>query len=180
MFVPSSATHKEFASTTQIVSLSLENSEFRVTGVTYTHEDDIRFSDMKITFSENRFTYSSKFEYSVRRGVSYTQYNEETREITYGHARNVTELPSNYASAYKFDPPKESALCTFHVSALRRDKVESEDEMGNVTTYWTDWYSVWGNFVATIETDNNATQKYVQKVASESYYAKNSFQQMIW
>ncbi len=180
MLNPPSTTHKEFVYKSQTVTLAVENSEFRVQSVTYKHEDGIEFPDMSIRISNDTFTYSTKFEYAVKRGVHYTVFNEETREITYGKAPNVTEMPEHYASAYKFDPPKESSTCYFYVTALRRDRIENTDENGSLGYYWTEWYTVNGTFVATIETDNNATMRYVQKVASESYYAKNSIQKIVW
>ena len=179
MLNPATANHKEFVQTRQTVFLEEGDSEFQVQSVNYEHEDGIRFPDMKITLNTSSFTYSSNFEYAVKRAVHYTVYNEETSEITYGRANNVTEMPSNYASAYKFEPPKSESKCYFYVTALRRDRIDSGDESGS-GYYWTEWYTVSGTFVAVIESDNDATMRYVQKLASESYYAKNSYQKIEW
>ena len=69
---PAAANHLEFSNNSQTVHLVEDaDNKYRVTNVTYRHENDVIFEDMKISISGNSFSYSSQFENAVDRVVHY-------------------------------------------------------------------------------------------------------------
>ena len=190
---PSSATHLEFANNSQTVSLVNDaDNEYKITKVTYKHENNVLFSDLKLTWSSNSFTYSSTFDNAVNRVVHFnvledadtsSDESDTTEKLPTDFSdkvmvektvNNFSLLPETYASVFEVENPQESTNITFTAQYNHRYKITSTDSTTGATTErWSDWSSGGSvNFVAVIETNMTQHIALVQEYVAKGQFAK--------
>ena len=198
---PATATHLEFASNSQTVSLAnTDTDQYQITNVTYKHETGVIFADLKPAFNSNSFSYTSTFDNAVNRVVHFNVMEEvepeqdqddldaeddqesseklptdfSQKKMVKKTVNNFTLLPEQYVSIFEVENPQESTTITFTISYNQRHKTETTDPTtGSVSSKWSDWAPAGStSFVATIETNMTQHIALVQQYVAGSQYAR--------
>lgn len=154
MFTPESATHLEFDQTSQVVTWQDEPTlEFELKEVSYHHENDVIFEDMKINIINSKsFEYSTTYQFAVDRPTYYT-IKDSTGKLTEKFVENISKLPEIYEGVYQVDNPTESTIVTFTIKGRSRTISTTTDETtGESTTIYGEWYDDIKTWIDVVET----------------------------
>lgn len=140
-FSPSNNTHLEFNNTNQTVTLVHDGTnEYTIQNVSYVHENNVIFDDMKILWSGNSFTYKTQFANAVNRKAYYTIVRDQEKGLVKETVDNLANLPEGYEALYQVDNPATSTIVTFTVDGLTRHLETSTDSTtGTTTEQWSEW-----------------------------------------
>lgn len=173
---PSATSTIEFTPTSKTVSINnTADDQYKITEVTYRHQNDVIFNDLTLSVSTNHFTYSSKFENSVDRVVYFTLYDDQTHEVIKRSVKSPNLLPEQYATVYKMDPPASEAIVTFTIQGETRHRIEISDPESPTPSYqWSQWGPFTATHTLTIQTNNESSIRQLEAAVNNGSFAKQS------
>lgn len=174
-FSPPQSTHIEFNQTNATVSIvESELDQYVINNVTAVCTSGATFDDLKIDWSDNRWRYSSTFDYAIPRKISYYNINkQDDSKLEYGVSWSVATLV-DYDVAYSVETFVETTDLVFTITGKERHgtRVGANEDGTGGTIEWGPWTDFTTTYTSIIEINDDKSIEIIHNVVANGALAK--------